>query len=69
MRPKKTIPRRFLGTTCCSFSFQDAPGLAFDDGSLSKGWSRDEDMVGIEDGGKRTCGGKGLIVRTGRVDE
>ena len=48
MRPKKTIPRRFFGTTCCSLSFQDAPGSAFDGGSLSTG--RDEDMVGIEDG-------------------
>ena len=27
-RPRKTMPRRFFGTTCCSLSFHDAPGLA-----------------------------------------
>ena len=50
MRPNNTIPRRFFGTTCCSFSFQDAPGLAFEDGSL--GTTADEDMIGMEEGGK-----------------
>lgn len=46
MKPKKTIPRRFFGRTCCSVAFQDAPGSAFDDGSL--GVAEGEDMGGME---------------------
>ena len=33
IRPKNTIPNRFLGKTCSSLSFHDAPGRTFSTGA------------------------------------